>query len=133
MFKLLKMKNNKKRSHNEMINSNKIINKEKGNKIKTLCLPKLQYYIFLETNLIDKREAKKVNLSNNPEILYQNIENNTINIYITKLLHFNINIPSNYFIITEITKDGNCFFRAVSKYLAGIEKYNLYLRKITYN
>ena len=111
MFKLLKMKNNKnkKRSHNEMINSSKIIEKEKGNKNKTLCIPKLQYYNFLETNLIDKRESKKVNLSNNTEILYQNIENNTINIYITKLLHFNINIPTNYFIIAEITKDGNCF------------------------
>ena len=62
MFILLKMKSNKnkKRSHNEMINSSKIIEKEKGNKIKTLCIPKLQYYNFLETNLIDKRDVKKL-------------------------------------------------------------------------
>ena len=61
---------------------------------------------------------------NNIEALYKNIENNTINIYITKLENFKINLPNIYFIISDISKDGNCFFKEVSKYLFGEEKYH---------
>ena len=123
----------KKRTYKEIIKSMNVLEKEIEYKIKSLSIPKLENYNFLETNLIDMAEAKKINLLNSMENLYHNIETNSINIYITKLDNFKVNIPNNYFIVTDITKDGNCFFRSVSKYLSGEEKYHLFLRKIAYN
>ena len=39
----------------------------------------------------------------------------------------------NFLEYIDIQKDGNCFFRAVSKFLSGTEIYHLYFKNITYN
>ena len=54
-------------------------------------------------------------------------------IYITKITNLKAFIPKNYFNEVDITADGNCFFRAVSKYLSGEETYHYILRKLVYN
>ena len=72
----------KKRTYKDIIKSMNVSEKEIEYKIKSLSIPKLEYYNFLETNLIDMAEAKKINLLNSMENLYHNIETNSINIYI---------------------------------------------------
>lgn len=69
----------------------------------------------------------------NIDVLYRNIENNSINIYITKLSNFKTEIPKPYFIKTDINKDRNCFYKSVSRFLSGNENYYKLIRKIVYN
>ena len=65
--------------------------------------------------------------------IYNNIDSNTINIYITKIKAFvKINISNNKFNITSIEMDGNYLFKVISKILSGIEAYHLNIRDIIY-
>lgn len=64
--------------------------------------------------------------------MYQNLENNTINIYIAKLNNLKCIVPRNYFKIIPIAKYGNCYFRRVSQFLSGNENNPLYIRNVLY-
>ena len=67
-------------------------------------------------------------------LLYNNIDLNTINIYITKITEISkTNIQNNYFIITQIGQDDKCLFRCIIKFFSGEEKYHLYIKAVIYN
>ena len=128
-----------KRNYNQMLNENNNLeaistNQENNNtSIYILTLPKL-YYVPNVTNDFKVNNIKyPLNLSIDDESLYDNINIYTINIYIKKIKNFKIFIPVSYFNIISIYQDGNCFFRAVSKFLTDDEKYYLYFRNIVYN
>ena len=120
----------RKRNYNKLIEENSIKNNyEKTDSfIKIGTLPKIKYYHFINEEL-----EKNSPIDTNKKDLYNNITNNLINIYITKIENFKVLIQKNYFNITSITPDGNFFFRSVSKYFSDSEEYHLYFRNVVYN
>ena len=109
-----------------------IINYQFLHKIQALPIPKIKYYNFLNDKSLGKEATNILLVINNGEF-YENIEENVINKNITKITNLKAFIPKNFFNNVEITADGNCFFRAVSKYLSGEEDYHYLLRKLVYN
>ena len=106
---------------------------KENNRLTKLIIPKL---IFtnninkeLEINNIKYNSKKIINAND----LYGYIDIFTLNIYITKIKYFKIEIPKNYFKILKIYPDGNCFFRSESKFFSGSKDYYYYFRNITYN
>ena len=103
--------------------------KETENKydLKLYSLPKLHYENKVTPDLeINCNLEKKNNL-------YNNLPNFLLNIYIYKVENFKTIIPKNYFHIISIGADGNCFFRALSKFFSGSEENYKYFRNIVYN
>ena len=69
----------------------------------------------------------------NFDLLYENLENYTINIYIYKITNNKNIISKNYFENIKIFPDGNCFYRSLSKFLWDTENYHINIRNIIYN
>ena len=63
--------------------------------------------------------------------MFDEINNNAINIYITKINNIGYTlIPKNYFTEIEINEDGDCFFHALSKFFSNNQNHHLYIRNI---
>ena len=130
----------KKRNYNTMKkeNNNIIDNSLNNNEqedtgiMKILSLPKLTYSHNLNKDLLINNINYKNNNINETNF-YRKIDQFLINIYVTKINNFKINIPNNFFIINEINPDGNCFFRSVSKFFTGNEENYSFFRNIVYN
>ena len=56
-----------------------------------------------------------------------------INIYIYKITNYINIIPKNSFINNDVYPDGNYFYRALSKFILGIENYHINIINIIYN
>ena len=115
--------------------TNRIDNNNHNTTFKHKIIPKLKYSNNIITEL-ELNNYKKINLidEEDKKHLYDEIVNNTINIYITKINNIGYTlIPKNYFTEIEIIEDGDCFFHAVSKFLSNNQNHHLYIRNIIYN
>ena len=108
-------------------------NEEKNHSFKKLKIPKLEYFNKLTEKEIKYNIEIKASIDLFNRNSYINLDIYTINIYIQKLNELKIIIPSNYFDIIDINRDGNCFLRATSKFLFNSEKYYKEIRKILYD
>ena len=126
----------RKRNYNQLLEPTiQIDNNDHNSTFKNKILPKLNYSINIAREL-ELNNYNNMNLINDEDKkhLYDEIHNNTINIYITKINNIGYTlIPKNYFTEIEINEDGNCFFNALSKFLSNNQKYHLYIRNLIYN
>ena len=83
-----------------MIEDSKLIIKDNLKKINNIIkkiLPKLEYHNFVVEELEENKiSSSKKYICPSKDILYKNINSNTINIYITKLFNYKCLIPKNF-------------------------------------
>ena len=85
-------------------------------------IPKINYKIE-----INEKYLKNINYifpSPDNNLIYSTLEKNIANFLITKHKEVKDFIPDNFFKMIEIYPDGNCFYRAISKFMIDKEDYH---------
>ena len=117
----------------DKINSSENNSDEANEKFKNLSLLNLSYSHILNKKLLINR-INYININTIDETnFYKYIYELIINIYITKINNFKVNIAKNFFNIIKIYPDGIYFFRAASKFFTNNGNNHKIFRNIVYN
>ena len=65
--------------------------------------------------------------------VYNSLYNASINEYVNQFINNNDKIKSNMFKQIQIYPDGNCYYRALSKFMTNKEIYHPFYRNMKYN
>ena len=129
----------KKRNYNDILKSDKNYSLEKliPEKIiskRNFKLPKIDYkYTIKEEYKINN--LKGYNQFHIPESVdvYNSLYNASINDYVNQFININDKIKFNIFKQIQIYADGNCYYRALSKFMTDKEIYHPFYRNTIYN
>lgn len=135
-MKYLKKFKKEKRNHNECIKD--LLKNLPHNNIEANIynfnfnkIPKINYNFQINEKYLKNNNYIFHTSDNN--LIYNTLEKNISNFLITNYKDVEDFIPDNFSKMIEIYSDGNCFYRALSKFMTDKEDYYHYFRNTIYN